>query len=178
MSVKRGGIFRKVLVWPISGSSYRLSVYLSVMRYLNAKGHNKIAALISNRIQRKFGVFISHRAYISHPVRFPHPTGIVIGDGVSIGKFVTIYQNVTLGGARMGDGLRNLYPSIKDGTVIFAGAVVVGHVTVGKDCIIGANSVVLSDIPDNSTAVGAPARVIANSYEDISSYKAIQYEQH
>lgn len=143
-----------------SGSVPRLMWHLKFMGYLKQNGHNRFAVIISNRIQRKFCIFISHNARLSSTIKFPHPTGIVIGDGVSIGEGVTIYQNVTLGGARIGDAQNNHYPEIGDGTVIFAGAVIVGHVRVGQNCVIGANSVVLNDVPENSTAVGAPARVI------------------
>ena len=93
-------------------------------------------------------------------LRLKHPVGIVIGSGVSIGEHVTIFQNVTLGGRRMGDGGGEKYPSIGDGTVIFAGAVVLGDVRIGKNCTIGANAVVLQDVPEGATAVGVPARVL------------------
>lgn len=90
----------------------------------------------------------------------PHPTSIVIGEGVTIESNVKIYQGVTLGGRIIGDWENGNYPHIHDNTVIFSGAVIVGKVIIGRNCIIGANSVVTTDIPDNSTAVGAPARVV------------------
>nr|WP_286198736.1 hypothetical protein [Mesorhizobium sp. BR1-1-16] len=99
-------------------------------------------------------------AVIAPSVSFPHPTGIVIGDGVIIGERAKIYQNVTLGGARVGDQKANNYPTIGQDTVLFAGVVVVGKVTVGANCIVGANAVVLSDVPDGAVAVGSPARIV------------------
>ena len=90
----------------------------------------------------------------------PHPTSIVIGEGVVIGENVTIYQNVTIGGRVIGDWRKGNYPTVLGNTVIFAGAVIVGKVQIGRNCVIGANSVVTTDIPDNATAVGAPARVV------------------
>ena len=74
---------------------------------------------------------------------------------------VVIFQSVTLGGARMGDFQCNNYPAIGAGTVIFSGTAIVGKVRVGRNCVIGANSVVLSDVPDNSVCVGAPARIVS-----------------
>ncbi|WP_165477443.1 serine O-acetyltransferase [Idiomarina baltica] len=76
-----------------------------------------------------------------------------------------IFQNVTLGGARIGDAKESKYPEIGEGTVIFAGAVIVGKIKVGSNCIVGANSVVTRDLPNNCVAVGAPARIIEGGAE-------------
>jgi serine O-acetyltransferase len=138
----------------------RLRSHIRLMRKLQARGHVRAARFVARRIQSKFLVYISPMATIPHSVRFVHPTGIVIGDGVVLGERVRVYQNVTLGGARIGDMQKMNYPVIGDDTVIFAGAVIAGAVHIGRGCVIGANSVVLSDVPDGATAVGAPARVI------------------
>ncbi|KFI26931.1 serine acetyltransferase [Haematobacter missouriensis] len=130
------------------------------MQSLQQRGHGRVALLFSRLIQRRYGVFTSPLARFGKGVHFPHPTGIVIGEGVVIGDKVTIYQNVTLGGARLGDWQKNNYPEIGSNTVIFAGAVIVGRVKIGAGCTIGANSVVLTDVPDGATAVGAPARIL------------------
>jgi serine O-acetyltransferase len=86
-----------------------------------------------------------------------------------IGENVKIFQNVTLGGARSGDWRSKSYPVIGDDTTIFAGAVVIGRITVGRNCIIGANAVVTRDVPDNATAVGIPARIIQKDSTESSS---------
>ena len=135
-------------------------LHLRLIRYLSRNGYHKVAILVANRIQRKFSVFISHKANLPDAVKFPHPTGIVIGEGVAVGERVTIYQNVTIGGARVGDAQKNDYPQINDGTVIFARALIAGRVRVGRNCVVSSNSVVLNDVPDNATVVGAPATVI------------------
>jgi len=119
-----------------------------------------VIAKLSSRWLERYGVYISHNAKIGKQLGLPHPTSIVIGEGVVIGADVTIYQSVTLGGRVIGDWEKGNYPQISDGCVIFAGAVIVGKVRVGKNCIVGANSVVTSDIPDYAVAVGAPARVV------------------
>lgn len=129
------------------------------MQLARSNGQTSIARKYSRWLER-FGVFISSKAVLGHDLRLPHPTAIVIGEGVVIGNGVTIYQCVTLGGRVVGDWKDGNYPSISDGCVIFAGAVIAGKVSVGRNCVIGANSVVLDDIPDNSVAVGAPARVV------------------
>lgn len=119
----------------------------------------RLSRIVAFRAQVRFGVYISPLARIDKSVVFPHPTGIVIGEGVVIGANVRIYQNVTIGGARMGDWQACRYPEIGPGSVLFAGAVIVGNISIGHNCTVGANSVVLGDIPDDSVAVGAPARV-------------------
>ncbi len=105
-------------------------------------------------------MYISRKCSIKIGLQLPHPVGIVIGEGVKIGTNAVIYQHTTLGGARRGDWQANRYPSLGDNIVLFAGVVIVGAVNVGDNCIVGANSVVIKDIPSNSTAVGAPSRII------------------
>lgn len=106
----------------------------------------------------RHGIFISVDVRAQIATRFPHPTGIIVGRGVRIGDNVTIFQNVTLGGKKLGDGRAGRYPRIGDGATPFAGAVIVGDIAIGAGSVVGANSVVLDDIPDRSIAVGAPAR--------------------
>lgn len=137
--------------------------YKSLIRLMNVAREAKLIKLsrfISNRLNSK-GIYISYRAELDPSVKFPHPIAITIGNGVLVGPNVRIYQNVTLGGARVGDWKSSNYPAIGEGTVIFAGAVIVGNITIGKNCIIGANSVVLKNVPDNSVCVGAPAKIIS-----------------
>lgn len=138
----------------------RLSRDLRRMQALRDWGHARLARFYSRLIQRRYGIFISPLAQVATSTRFPHPTGIVIGEGAIVHEGVTIFQNVTLGGARLGDWQAGNYPEIGTGTTIFAGAVILGRIRVGRSCTIGANSVVLDDIPDGATAVGAPARVV------------------
>lgn len=133
------------------------------MIFFRDSNRGKLAALASNVLQRNHGVFISRKASVPKSLKLPHPVGIVIGEGVRVGERVTIYQNVTLGGARRGDWAASNYPTIGDDTIIFAGAVVVGKVKIGKHCVIGANAVVTRDVPDYATAAGVPARIVNTS---------------
>lgn len=103
------------------------------------------------------GCHISVAAEIQPGLSMPHATGVVIGEGAKIGKGVTIYQNVTIGTS----GAQRGYPTIEDGVTIYAGAVVVGAVSVGQGAVIGANAVVIRDVPSNGIAVGVPARFIS-----------------
>lgn len=143
----------------IARVSRRIGCLVELMQYSRSRGHFLQARLCSRWLER-YGVYVSHNAVIGDGLQLPHPTAIVIGAGVRIGSNVTIYQSVTFGGRVIGDGEHGNYPEISDGCVVFSGSAIIGKVKVGRNCIIGANSVVLSDIPDNAVAVGAPARVV------------------
>ena len=95
----------------------------------------------------------------------PHPVGVVIGEGSVIGTDVTIYQGVTLGRA---SHEVDAYPTIDDGAVIYAGATLLGPIRIGRNAVVAAHSVVLSDVPDFATVVGAPARIVRTSRPDDS----------
>ncbi len=101
--------------------------------------------------------------YIKRGIHFPHLFGIVVARPSTIGDNCWIYPNVTIGAKTLdtGDGkTKEHYPTIGENTVIYAGAVIVGSVKIGKNVTIGANSVVINDVPDNAIAVGIPAKVI------------------
>jgi serine O-acetyltransferase len=97
-------------------------------------------------------------ATIGRRVFIDHAIGVVIGATAIVEDDVLIYQGVTLGGVSLDKGKR--HPTIKSNVVIGSGAKVLGNITIGINCKIGANSVVVCDVPDNSTAVGVPAKII------------------
>ncbi len=117
-----------------------------------------IARLISQRAARKTNIEIHPGAKIGRRFFIDHGTGVVIGETAEIGDDVTIYQGVTLGGTGKDTGKR--HPTVGSGVMIGAGAKVLGPFTIGNNSNIAAGSVVLHPIPDNSTAVGTPARVV------------------
>ena len=96
-----------------------------------------------------------------------HGMGIVIGETAEIGDNCTIYQNVTLGGTGKDKGKR--HPTIGNNVLIGCGAKVLGPFKVGDNSKIAANAVVLTEVPDNSTAVGVPARVIKKNNQKVSN---------
>lgn len=147
----------------LDGRKPRIRWQMRLMIYARTKGYRLLGRFLEARLQLKYGIFVSRRAVFPRTLDLKHPTGVVIGEGVIIGENVSIYQNVTLGGARSGDWKDNNYPTIGDGTTIFAGAVVIGKISIGRNCVIGANSVVTRSIPDNSTAVGIPARIVCKT---------------
>ena len=95
---------------------------------------------------------------IGRRVFIDHGFGVVIGETTVIGDDVLIYQGVTLGGASLSHGKR--HPTINSNVVIGSGAKILGNITVNEHSKIGANSVVVKDVPPYSTAVGVPARVV------------------
>ena len=97
-------------------------------------------------------------ATIGRRVFIDHAIGVVIGATTIIEDDVLIYQGVTLGGVSLDKGKR--HPTIKSNAVIGSGAKVLGNITIGRNSKIGANSVVVCDVPKNSTAVGVPAKII------------------
>lgn len=105
-------------------------------------------------------------AKIGKGVFIDHGTGVVIGETAEIGDNVVIYQGVTLGGTGKDKGKR--HPTIQSNVMISSGAKVLGPITVGKHSKIGANAVVLKDVPPNSTVVGIPGRVVKIGNEKIS----------
>ena len=90
--------------------------------------------------------------------------GIVIGETTVIGNDVTLYQGVTLGGTRSTKTKR--HPTLKDNVIIGAGAKILGPIVIGKNSKIGANSVVVKNIPPNATVIGVPGRIIENDSID------------
>jgi serine O-acetyltransferase len=119
-----------------------------------------LSGLLQRRLSRGYGCFVSPNARIGRGCRFPHPIGIVIGDGVRIGGGCAIYQNVTLGGRKVGDRGTANYPTVGDGVTIFAGAVVIGPITIGEGATIAANAVVTTDVPPHAVVGGVPARIL------------------
>lgn len=137
-------------VWAIV--NYRLSnaLYKKGFKFL-ARAMSGITQIISN-------IDIHPACTIGRRVFIDHGFGVVIGETAEIGNDVLIYQGVTLGGVSLSHGKR--HPTIKSNVVIGAGAKILGNITVYEDSKIGANSVVICDVPSHSTAVGVPARIV------------------
>lgn len=103
------------------------------------------------------GIEIHPSATIGRGLFIDHGAGVVIGETAIIGKNVTLFQGVTLGGTGKERGKR--HPTIGDDVVIGAGAKVLGNITIGKSSMVGANAVVIRDVPEHSTVVGVPGRI-------------------
>ncbi len=113
------------------------------------------------------GIDIHPGAKIGSGFFIDHGSGVVIGETSEIGDNVTIYQGVTLGGVSLEKGKR--HPTIGSNVVIGAGAKILGPVLIGDNVKIGANSVVISDVPSNSVVVGVPGRVVKKDEVDLKT---------
>lgn len=116
-----------------------------------------LARLISQFSRFMTGIEIHPGAQIGKRFFIDHGMGVVIGETAIIGDDVLIYQGVTLGGTGLEKGKR--HPTIGNNVVIGGGAKVLGNITVGDNSYIGANAVVIKDVPQNSTVVGVPGRI-------------------
>lgn len=151
---------------PAIKSSMEVFLYPSfkaITRYrlahiLYEKKHYFLARWYSQRTARKTGIEIHPGAKIGKGLFIDHGNGVIIGETAIIGNNVTLYQGVTLGGTGKEQGKR--HPTVEDNVMISAGAKVLGSFRVGKNSKIGAGSVVLSEVPPNSTVVGVPGRVV------------------
>ena len=124
-----------------------------------------IARLIS-QISRFFtGIEIHPGAKIGKGLFIDHGMGVVIGETTEIGDNVTIYHGVTLGGTGKEKGKR--HPTVEDNVIIGAGAKVLGPITLRKGSRVGANTVVLREVPENATVVGCAGRNIVKNSDDI-----------
>ena len=129
--------------------------------------HNRffLARLISQIARFITGIEIHPGAKIGKGLFIDHGMGVVIGETSEIGDNVTIYHGVTLGGTGKEKGKR--HPTVEDNVTIGAGSKILGPIILKKGCKVGANTVVLKDVPENSTVVGCAGRNIIRSINDI-----------
>src|SRR6516164_8741689 len=116
------------------------------------------ARLLSQFGRFMTGVDIHPGALLGRRLFIDHATGVVIGETAIVGSDVTLYQGVTLGGTGKGHGKR--HPTLCDGVFVGNNANVLGNISVGANSRVGAGSVVLNDVPPNSTVVGVPAHIV------------------
>lgn len=152
------------------------SVHALILYRIAHKLYNKklffVARLISQLGRFLTGIEIHPGAKIGRGLFIDHGMGVVIGETAEVGDNVTIYHEVTLGGTGKEKGKR--HPTIGDNVIIGSGAKVLGPIYIGNNVKIGANSVVLKDVPSYATAVGIPARII----EKISSKTIIEIKDY
>ena len=148
-------LFEAIFCYP----SLKAILYHKVAHRLYKKDKFTISRIISQIARKVTGIEIHPGAIIGESLFIDHGMGVVIGETAQIGNNVLMYHGVTLGGTGLEKGVKR-HPTVEDDVIIGAGAKVLGPITIGKGAKIGANAVVLKDVPPYSTAVGIPARII------------------
>jgi serine O-acetyltransferase len=132
-----------------------------IANWLWKEGRKDLSYFIQMRVSEQFGVDIHPAAQIGQGIMVDHAHSIVIGETSVVGNNVSFLHAVTLGGTGKEDGVR--HPNIGDGVLIGAGAKVLGNISVGACSRIAAGSVVLKDVPKNTTVAGVPAKVVGEA---------------
>jgi serine O-acetyltransferase len=129
-----------------------------VSHALHHAGVPLVPRMLSTATRAITNIEIHPAASIGDALFIDHGTGVVVGETAEIGDNVTLYQGVTLGGTGFATGKR--HPTVEDNVTIGSGAKLLGPITVGHGAKIGANSVVITDVPPNATVVGNPGHVV------------------
>jgi len=137
------------------------------------EGKFKEARKVNYDAHQLTGCDIHPGATIGKRFFIDHATGVVIGETAVVGDDVTIYQGVTLGGVSFEKGKR--HPTVGNRVVIGANATVLGSITIGNDVRIGAGSVVLKDVPHNSTVVGVPGQIVERDGVKIEKKEVLRH---
>ena len=133
-------------------------MFHKISHFLYKKERFFLARLVSQIARFLTGIEIHPGAKIGRRFFIDHGMGVVIGETAEIGDDVMMYHQVTLGGTGKECGKR--HPTVKNGVTIAAGSKILGAITIGENAKIGANSVVLKNVPANATVVGIPARIV------------------
>ncbi|WP_020007552.1 serine O-acetyltransferase [Salinicoccus albus] len=136
-----------------------------VAHKLHMKNYKTAARVISQLSRFITGIEIHPGAEVGRRLFIDHGMGVVIGETCRIGDNVTLYQGVTLGGT--GKEEKKRHPDIDDNVLISAGAKVLGNIRLHENAKIGANSVVLNDVPQDATVVGIPGHVVKQAGEKV-----------
>lgn len=132
-----------------------------INHWLWQRGARLIARITAEITRILTGVEIHPGAVLGPGLFIDHATGVVIGETAEVGEDVTLYHGVTLGGSGRDTGKR--HPTIGDRVIIGAGAKILGAIKIGDDSRIGANAVVVKEVPSCSVVVGVPGQVISRS---------------
>ena len=145
--------------------SFKAIIYYRIAHKLYEGKHYFLARWVSQKGARKTGIEIHPGAQIGKGLFIDHGNGVIIGETAIVGDNVTLYQGVTLGGTGKEHGKR--HPTLCNNVMVSAGAKVLGSFTIGENSKIGAGSVVLEEVPPNSTVVGVPGRVVKRNNQSV-----------
>jgi len=141
---------------------FRAVLYFRLTNWLLRKRVPILPTLLQAHALRSTGADLSCGARIGGGLLLPHPVGVVVGGGAVIGENRTILQGVTVG-ERLGIDRKHEYPKIGSCVTLCAGAVCLGAINIGDGSVVGANAVVLTDVPACSVVAGVPARVVGRA---------------
>ncbi len=142
----------------LSYPGFHALVFHRVVHALNKTNIPLLPRWLSNVNRFWTGIEIHPAATIGRGVFIDHGMGVVIGETAQVGDNCTIYQGVTLGGTSLSHGKR--HPTLQNNVTVGVNAAVLGAITIGENSKIGGGSVVVKDVPPNSTVVGVPARIV------------------
>lgn len=145
--------------------SFKAIIYYRIAHKLYEGKHYFWARWVSQKGARRTGIEIHPGARIGKGLFIDHGNGVIIGETAIVGDNVTLYQGVTLGGTGKEHGKR--HPTLCNNVMVSAGAKVLGSFTIGENSKIGAGSVVLEEVPPNSTVVGVPGRVVKRNNQSV-----------
>ena len=160
-----GSAWEVLLLYP-SVSAVAFHRIARALHLSGLPGCRFFARLLSQGARAATGIEIHPGAKIGKGLFIDHGMGVVIGETAEIGNNVTLFQGVTLGGTGKEKGKR--HPTVRDNVVIGAGAKVLGNILIGKNSRVGANAVVLKEVPANSVVVGVPGKVVRQNGERLS----------
>jgi serine O-acetyltransferase len=148
---------------------YRIANFFAIAKF------DLVARIISQLARFLTGIEIHPKAKIGENLFIDHGMGVVIGETSKIGNNVTIYHNVTLGGIAPSinsNDQRNMkrHPTLEDNVVIGSGAQILGPITIGKNSLIGSNSVVTKNVSEKSVMAGIPARKVGDATKGFKPY--------
>lgn len=148
-------LFEAMFMYPVTRAlfSHRIA------NYFYRKGHRTLARWISQKARKRTGIEIHPGAQIGKYLFIDHGMGVVIGETAEVGDYVTMYHGVTLGGTGNEKEIKR-HPTIGNHVMIGTGAKLLGPITIGDKAKIGANAVVLKNVPSGYTAIGVSARNI------------------
>ena len=132
-----------------------------------------LARWVSQLMRGLTGIEIHPGAKIGKRLFIDHGMGVVIGETAEIGDDVTLYHGVTLGGTSLNKGKR--HPTLGNQVVVGAGAKILGAITIGEKSRIGANAVVVKDVPPNSVVVGVPGQIVVRSQPRINGTPDLEH---
>ena len=124
-----------------------------------------LARLISQLARTLTGIEIHPGAILGESILIDHGMGVIIGETAVVGDRITIYHGTTLGGTGNEKGIKR-HPTVGNDVIIGSGAKVLGNINIGSNSKIGANAVVLNDVPEGATVVGVPAKVVKINKDD------------